>query len=136
MPQNVCAKKVMRPKKHVLQRRVNFPNFPTLFKSILPHVQSNGGKIEVQNFVFLTSELKSVHNLSLENMFCSYFWDTLYFHTFGSQIGVRSQTLYILAKTIKYKEQNRMSDLAEIWEIRLVCLSLCNGPTLVSNRTT
>ena len=45
------------------------------------------------NFVFLTSELKSAHNFSVENMFYSYFWDTSYFHTFGSQVGVRSQTL-------------------------------------------
>ena len=50
----------------------------------------------------------------------------------------------ILAKTIKYKEyfniyisKTRMSDLAEIWELSLVCLFLSTiGPTLISNRTT
>ena len=51
------------------------------------------GEIQVQNFVFLTSELKSTHNFSLENMFYSCFWDTSYFHTFGNQVRVRSQTL-------------------------------------------
>ena len=30
MPLNVCAKKLWDLKRHVLQRRVNFPNFPTL----------------------------------------------------------------------------------------------------------
>ena len=29
-----------------------------------------------------------------------------------------------------------MSDLAEIWEVCLVCLSLYNRPTLISNKTT
>ena len=29
MPQNVCAKKLWDLQKHVLQRRLNFPNFPT-----------------------------------------------------------------------------------------------------------
>ena len=39
-----------------------------------------GEKIQVQNFVFLTSELKSTHNFSLENMFCSIF-ETLHIST-------------------------------------------------------
>ena len=29
-----------------------------------------------------------------------------------------------------------MSDLAQIWEVSLVCISLCNKPTSISNRTT
>ena len=32
--------------------------------------------------------------------------------------------------------KNRMSDLTEIWELGLVSLSLCNIPTLISNRKT
>ena len=32
--------------------------------------------------------------------------------------------------------KNRMSDMAEMWELSLVCLSLCNRPTLIPNRTT
>ena len=83
--------KLLDLQKHVQQQRQDFPNFLTL----LPPVQSNGGgrEIQVQTFVFLTSELTSTHNFSLENMFYSYFWDISYFHTFGSQVGVRSQTL-------------------------------------------
>ena len=49
----------------------------------------------------------------------------------------------ILAKTIKYKESFNGNisktvclKLAEIWELSLACLSLCNRPTLISNGTT
>ena len=84
--------KVLDLQKHVQQQRKDFPNFPTL-QSFCPLYNPMGGGIQVQNFVFLTSELKSTHNFSVENMFYSYFWDTSYIHTFGSQVGVRSQTL-------------------------------------------
>ena len=94
MPQNVCAKKVMRPTKACATTTREVSQFSHTLRILSP-VQSNGGKIQVQKFVLLTSELKSTHNFSLENMFCSYFWDTSYFHTFGSQIWVRSQTLSI-----------------------------------------
>ena len=44
----------------------------------------------------------------------------------------------ILAKTIKYKESfnGNFSNLAENSELSLACLSLCNKPTLISNRIT
>ena len=32
--------------------------------------------------------------------------------------------------------ENRLSDLVQIWELSLVCLSLCNRPILISNTTT
>ena len=72
-----------------------------------------GEKIQVQNFVFLTSELKSTHNFSLENVFCSYFWDTSYFHTFGSQIGVRFRTL-------SYSLNNVILDIIWKWNMQHV----------------
>ena len=84
--------KLLDLQKHVQQQREDFPNFPTL-QAFCSLYNPMGGKIQVQNFVFLTSELKSTHNFSLENMFYSCFWDTSYFHTFGNQVGVRSQTL-------------------------------------------
>ena len=62
----------MRPTKACATTTREFSQFSHTL-SILPHVQTNGGKIQVQNFVFLTSELKSTYNFSLENMFCSYF---------------------------------------------------------------
>ena len=48
-----------------------------------PHcpVQVNGENFQVQNFAFLTSELKSTLNFSLENISYSVFWPTFFFHT-------------------------------------------------------
>ena len=48
-----------------------------------------------------------------------------------------------LAKTINYREsfnsnssKKRLSDLALIWELSLVCFSLCSRPILISNTIT
>ena len=65
-------KKVVKPTKTCATTMREFSQFYHTL-NILPPVQSNGGKIYVQNFVFLTSELKSTHNFSPENMFGSYF---------------------------------------------------------------
>ena len=94
MPQNVCAKKVMKPTKACATTTHEFSQFCPLYNPMRE-------KIQVQNFVFLTSELKSTHNFSLEIMFCSYIWDNSYFHTFGTQIGVRSQTLSYARKYVQ-----------------------------------
>ena len=58
----------MKPTKACATRTREFFQFSHTL-SILPHIQSNGEKIQVQDFVFLTSELKPTHNFSLENMF-------------------------------------------------------------------
>ena len=64
--------KLLDLQKHVQQQREDFPNFPTL-QAFCPLYNPMGGKIQVQNLVFLTSELKSTHNFSLENIFYSCF---------------------------------------------------------------
>ena len=43
--------------------------------------------------VFLPSELNSMQNFSLENIFYSYFEQLNFFYTFGSKTGVGSYTL-------------------------------------------
>ena len=71
---------------------INFGHFKPNFGHICP-VQVNGGNFQVQDYVFLTSEMKSTLNFSLENMFCFIFWPFLFFHPFGSQTRLESRTL-------------------------------------------
>ena len=52
---------------------INFGHFKLNFGHICP-VQVNGENFQVQDYVFLTSEMKSALNFSLENMFCFKFW--------------------------------------------------------------
>ena len=78
---------------------INFGHFKPNFRHICP-VQVNGGNFQVQDNVFLTSEMKSTLNFSLENMFCFIFWPFLFFHPFGSQTRLESRTLsYTLSST-------------------------------------
>ena len=74
---------------------INFGHFKPNFGHICP-VQVNGGNFQVQDYVFLTSEMKSTLNFSLENMFCFIFWPFLFFHPFGSQTRLESRTLSYL----------------------------------------
>ena len=73
---------------------INFGHFKPNFGHICP-VQVNGGnfQVQLQDYVFLTSEMKSTLNFSLENMFCFIFWPFLFFHPFGSQTRLESRTL-------------------------------------------
>ena len=71
---------------------INFDHFKPNFGHICP-VQVNGGNFQVQDYVFLTSEMKSTLNFSLENMFCFIFWPFLFFHPFSSQTQLESRTL-------------------------------------------
>ena len=64
---------------------INFGHFKLNFGHICS-VQVNGGNFQVQDYVFLTLEMKSALNFSLENMFCFKFWPFLFPHPFGSQI--------------------------------------------------
>ena len=52
---------------------INFGHFKPNFGHICP-VQINGRNFQVQDYVFLTSEMKSALNFSLENMFYFKFW--------------------------------------------------------------
>ena len=54
-----------------------FTHFYRIFDPHFP-VQVNGENFQVQNFVFLTSELKSTLNFCLENILYSIFWPTFF----------------------------------------------------------
>ena len=72
---------------------INFGHF-NMFKLNFSHicsVQVNGGN--VQDYVFLTLGMKSTPNFNLENMFCFILEPFLFFHPFGSQTWLESQTL-------------------------------------------
>lgn len=62
------------------------------FRPNMPYI-SLWGKCQVQDFAFLTSEMKSTLNFSLENMFYIIFWQTLSFLQFVTKMWVRSRTL-------------------------------------------
>ena len=55
-----------------------FTHFYHIFDPLCP-VQVNGENFQVQIFAFLTSELKSTLNFSLENISYSIFWPTFFF---------------------------------------------------------
>ena len=60
-----------------------FPHFCLIFDTSCP-VQVNGENFQAQNFVFLTSELKSTLNFRLENIIFI-FWQTFLFSQYWPQ---------------------------------------------------
>ena len=66
-----------------------FTHFYYIFAPRCP-VQVNGENFRVQNFAFLTSELKSTLNFSLENILYSIFWPTFFFTPNVRETLVRS----------------------------------------------
>ena len=73
---------------------INFGLFKPNFGHICP-VQVNGENFQVQDYVFLTSEMKSTLNFSLENMFCFIFWPFLFFPPFWQSNTTRILNLVV-----------------------------------------
>ena len=66
---------------------INFGHFKPNFGHICP-VQVNGGNFQVQDYVFLTSEMKSTLNFSLESILYSIFWPIFFFsHQMSAKPG-------------------------------------------------
>jgi len=64
---------------------MEFLTFLAHFKATCP-VQVNRKIFQVKNFVFLTTELKSALNFSLENISFFYIFADLSFQTFGREM--------------------------------------------------
>ena len=95
------------------------PSIFTYFYYIFdPHcpVQLNRENFQVQNFAFLTSELKSTLNFSLENISYSIFWPTFFSHQMSAKPWSDLEPCLIgyMSLFYQYSKMNRSFTISQI----------------------